>query len=192
MSLHHAILGLLATTPMAHDDLLSSFERSAGQFWTAKSSEVQRTLGRLVQAELVRFDQEPVDGQPTEGTYHLTGLGRAVLDEWIPAEPEAYPRRSAFLMHLLFSADLDATGVEAMLTTRMDAVGARLARLRQLELGLGPADSSSKAWLEHTLGAAALHNSIAHAQAELDWARHWCGVLHERASAPTGQHAPPP
>lgn len=187
MSLHHAILGLLSTKPMTTDEVVRHFDQSIGQFWTAEHREVRRMLARVHEAGLASADPQPADDAVGE-TYRLTLRGRAVLRDWMISEPERYPNRAVFLLRLYFAASLDAGQVSDMLQARVDTVGEGLAMLKMMAAQAGQGTGQK---LEADLALATVHNGIAHAQAEVDWALEWRDRIVARESGLAGVPSKP-
>lgn len=155
---------------MTADEVVTHFEQSIGQFWTAEHYEVRRTLNRVCGAGLVSTDLAPTDGPSGGETYRVAPRGHAVLEDWMRSAPEVYPHRAAFLLRLYFAAHLDAGVVSAMLDARIDAVHAGVAAL---QLMAGQDSDGPEAPLQDALPLATVHNGIAHAQAKVDWAIEW-------------------
>lgn len=174
---------------MTADEVVTHFEQSIGQFWTAEHSEVRRMLTRVLEAGLVKADVAPTDGSSGGETYRLAPRGRAVLEDWMRSAPEVYPNRAAFLLRLYFAANLDAGLVSAMLDARIDAVHAGLAAL---QLMAGQEGGGPEASLQDALALATVHNGIAHAQAEVDWALDWRDRMRERQAPVDGSEEAPP
>lgn len=127
----------------------------------------------LVQAELVRVDQERASGAGFDRTYRLTCLGRSVLDDWMASDPEVYPRRDVFLLRLSLAADLGSEVARAMLAEQITTVGERLAVLRKVgneqaladdgirDLGRGPGNGGQRSRDRRGRGGARLGDPLA-------------------------------
>ncbi|KRF13917.1 PadR family transcriptional regulator [Nocardioides sp. Soil797] len=99
-NLGHAILGLLARTPLTGYDLAQRMRRPIGYFWSARHSQIYPELARLEAAGLIRH--EVIDGagpRPTK-RYSLAPAGLAALRDWVVAEPSPQPVRDLEVLRL--------------------------------------------------------------------------------------------
>jgi DNA-binding PadR family transcriptional regulator len=111
MSLHYAVLGLLARRPSTGYELTQTFDRSLRSSWQARHSQIYPELARLEAADLVEVVGH---GARRSKTYAITPAGRAELRRWlVEAEPDRSQRSESglrlFLTPLLDPADRQAT-----------------------------------------------------------------------------------
>lgn len=102
MSLRHAILGFLSTTPASGYTLGRKFADGAGAMWEALPSQIYPELKRLDELGWIEGDVDESD-QLKRRVYKLTKAGRAALQEWVESDdPEHPPERDAELVRFLF------------------------------------------------------------------------------------------
>jgi PadR family transcriptional regulator AphA len=91
MSVDHAILGFLSTTPFSGPDLEKAFDAAARCFWPAYQTQVYSTLARLSDSGWIAPEQIEGATRPGLSVYHVTEAGRAELRRWLtaPAKPDA-------------------------------------------------------------------------------------------------------
>ena len=102
MSLRHAILGFLSTTPASGYTLGRKFADGAGAMWEALPSQIYPELKRLDDLGWIEGDIDESD-QLKRRVYKLTKAGRAALQEWVESEEAEHPpERDAELVRFLF------------------------------------------------------------------------------------------
>jgi PadR family transcriptional regulator, regulatory protein AphA len=94
MSLRHALLGLLAGSPMTGYELNRRFERSLLNVWPAGYSQIYPELGRLSDAGLIR---QAGSGARGKKIYEITPAGLREVQSWLRTEPDHASRNPAFL-----------------------------------------------------------------------------------------------
>lgn len=80
--LKYAILAILRHKAMTGYELEQFINKTIAHFWTAKLSQIYRTLKRLEEEEFVRSHVEVQEGKPDKRIYELTKLGEENLEEW--------------------------------------------------------------------------------------------------------------
>jgi PadR family transcriptional regulator, regulatory protein AphA len=86
MSLRYALLGLLSDKPMSGYDLTKRFEKSLGNVWPARHSQIYPELNRLNDEGLIEIVAEGPRGRKE---YEATATGREAVREWLlTTEPE--------------------------------------------------------------------------------------------------------
>jgi len=169
MSLRHAILGFLATSPMTGYDLRKHMEVSVAHFWPADQAQIYRTLAKLVQDGLVEVHVIPQHDKPNRHEHHILPAGIAELDRWLASSTEYEPTREPFLLQVFFGGRLGPEHVGRLLAQRRHDAEQLLAALRAVERGASEAPERQHLSLEQRLRLATLANGIAHAEAELKW-----------------------
>jgi PadR family transcriptional regulator, regulatory protein AphA len=94
VSLRHALLGLLAGSPMSGYELNRKFERSLLNVWPAGHSQIYPELARLSEAGLIRQSGSGARGKKT---YEITPAGLDAVRAWLRTEPDHASRNPAFL-----------------------------------------------------------------------------------------------
>jgi DNA-binding PadR family transcriptional regulator len=103
MSLHHAVLALLAGKPAHGYELKSSFEQAVGDQWGGLNiGHLYQILDRLSRDGLIDSERQPQAVKPDRVVHHLTAAGRAELDRWL-GEPSTRQRgyRDDFFLKLM-------------------------------------------------------------------------------------------
>jgi DNA-binding PadR family transcriptional regulator len=80
MSLHYALIGLLAAEPMSGYDLTRRFSESLANVWPAQHSQIYPELARLVSDGLI---EQTGEGPRGRKTYQSTPAGVEALTEWM-------------------------------------------------------------------------------------------------------------
>ena len=165
MTLRHAILGFLSTTPSTGYDLKAHFDGSVRQFWTADQAQIYRVLAQLAQDDLVTIEIIPQSDRPARKVHHLTPGGAAELDRWLSSPLDAHSVREPFLLRLFFAGRLGPAGITELIDARAAASEQQLAVLSAIRSASG----QRPAELERMLRLATLDSGIRHTQAEIDW-----------------------
>lgn len=107
MSLEYAILGFLNYAPLTGYDLKKVFDSSVRHFWYADQSQIYKTLSRLTEKHLVQMEVVEQTERPDRKVYHITQSGREELMIWLKGPIPMDNPRSAPLIQVFFSAQLD-------------------------------------------------------------------------------------
>jgi PadR family transcriptional regulator AphA len=94
VSLRHALLGLLAGSPMTGYELNRKFERSLLNVWPAGHSQIYPELARLSEAGKIRRAGSGTRGKKI---YEITPAGLDEVKAWLRTEPDHGSRNPAFL-----------------------------------------------------------------------------------------------
>lgn len=132
MSLEHAILGFLNYRPMTGYDLKKIFDASVRHFWPADQAQIYRTLARLSERGWAEMQLVEQSDRPDRKVYHLTGNGRAELQNWLAAPLPFEESRSAPLVQVFFAGQLDDEQIIAMLQRAAEAIRAGLAQYERI------------------------------------------------------------
>jgi DNA-binding PadR family transcriptional regulator len=90
MSLHYALIGLLAAEPMSGYDLTRRFSESLANVWPAQHSQIYPELARLVSDGLI---EQTGAGPRGRKTYRATRAGVEALTEWMRSTKPDYDVR---------------------------------------------------------------------------------------------------
>lgn len=119
MSLKHGMLGLLNYGSMTGYELNAVFKDSLSFFWQAQTSQIYRELKKMEQLGWLTSEQILQKDKPNKNVYTITELGKSELNKWL-STPEkdmhdALNVRSAFLMRVFFSGEMDSGQTLAMI-----------------------------------------------------------------------------
>lgn len=114
MTIPHALLALLATTPKFGLRLKEEFEASTGSMWPLNVGQVYATLQRLERDKFVEASEANED-VTSQKLYQLTDLGKAELDSWLRTPPNvSVPPRDEIVIKVMVAltiADYDVVSV---------------------------------------------------------------------------------
>ena len=154
MSLHHAVLALLADKPAHGYELKSSFEQAVGDQWGGLNiGHLYQILDRLSRDGLIDSERQPQQVKPDRVIHRLTPAGRAELDRWLrePATPARGYRDDFFLKIMAAVRSADAATLSGVLSRR------RAHLLRQLHALADARDHAATAVESLLITAAELH-----------------------------------
>ena len=106
MSLHHAVLALLAEKPAHGYELRTSFEQAVGDQWGGLNiGHLYQILDRLNRDGLIESEHQPQPIKPDRLVRHITPEGRAELERWL-SEPSSriHGYRDDFFLKLMAAA----------------------------------------------------------------------------------------
>ncbi|MDO6589374.1 MULTISPECIES: PadR family transcriptional regulator [Rhodobacterales] len=163
MSLRHAILGFLSTTPLSGYDLRKAMDASVQHFWPADQAQIYRTLTRLVAEGLV--DVQEVDGDTRQRKLHFaTAAGLAELDDWLRTIHPVEDSREPFLIKMFFGGCIGAADVCALLLARRGEAEALRATFQGIAASIPESGD-----LNTVLRRATLLSGLRHVEAEILW-----------------------
>ena len=117
--LEGGLLGLLARGgELSGWDLQKQAATSIAYFWPFGRSQVYAALPRLESAGLIESRDVPQEGRPDKRLHRVTELGRRVLADWLPQDPDR-PVRDTFLLKIFFAAHTDRDAVRALIHQRL-------------------------------------------------------------------------
>jgi len=103
ITLHHALLGLLARRPLTGYEILKRFTRSVVFFWNAKRSQIYAELKRMERLGFVTSRIAVQKGRPNKRRYAITPAGKAALRVWLDRPTPAGPVKDEMLLRTFFS-----------------------------------------------------------------------------------------
>ncbi|WP_308194830.1 helix-turn-helix transcriptional regulator [Frankia sp. Cj3] len=100
MSLHYALLGLLAEAPASGYDLTARFGEVLGHIWPARHPAIYGELGRLAEDGFIELESE---GPRRRKAYRITPKGLEEVRAWLTAgEVDHTPRLEPLLRSCFF------------------------------------------------------------------------------------------
>jgi DNA-binding PadR family transcriptional regulator len=161
----YAILGLLERQPMHGYELFQHFQGSIlDQIVRLEMSQMYAFLKKLERLNYIEATLEPQGTRPPRKTYHLTGQGRTVFQEWL-ATPVERPReiRLLFLLKLYFAQSMLPQQMSHLIEQEMAACQKFLDHLEAQRLPASP--SGDTAFLERVVLRSRIHQT----RALLNW-----------------------
>jgi DNA-binding PadR family transcriptional regulator len=181
MSLRHALLGLLAGSPMSGYELNRKFERSLLNVWPAGHSQIYPELARLSEAGLIRQSGSGARGKKI---YEITPEGLHEVRAWLRTEPDHASRNPAFL-RVFFLWLMEPEQAIAFLDNEALVHEAKLIEFQGIESRRTRGDDEAWAF------GLALEWGIRYEQAILEWNR-WARQQIAARAAPTSGVSPSP
>jgi PadR family transcriptional regulator AphA len=196
MSLRHALLGFLSTTPASGYALGRKFSDGAGAMWEALPSQIYPELKRLEELGWIEGDVDESD-QLKRKVYKVTTAGRTALQEWVESdEAEHPPQKDAELVRFLFLDRSDFSLIRRHAVRHREHYAARLAQwtTERDSIAAGTHERAIDRLAQEpdeqrgfVLGMKwfAFQGLVKRAQMEIDWAEEvlgWLGGLHESKS----------
>ena len=126
MSLHYALIGLLADEPMSGYDLTRRFSESLANVWPAQHSQIYPELARLVSGGLI---EQTGEGPRGRKTYRATPAGVEALTEWMRFTKPDYDVRCEAGLRGFFLWTLPAEEAVAHLKQDIEVYRGHLAEL---------------------------------------------------------------
>jgi PadR family transcriptional regulator AphA len=161
MSLHYAVLGLLAERPHTGYGLLKQFERSLAYAWPASHSQIYPELARLRDEGLIR---QTGTGPRGSKTYELTEAGLDEVRRWLRTDPSRSVR-SEPLLRIFFLWLLEPAEAAAYLRRELEHLRSALAELERIER-----DSAQPSRPHERAYRLALDHGLALSRARVEWA----------------------
>jgi len=99
------ILGFLSYRPQTGYELKQNIDHSTKYFWSAKQSQIYRTLKQLEKNGLLVSTIEPQEDRPDRRVYTITEAGMKEFTEWLEKPiMDAQYLRDSLLVKVFFSA----------------------------------------------------------------------------------------
>ncbi len=193
ITLHHALLGLLARRPLSGYEILKRFSRSIVFFWNAKRSQIYAELKRMERLGLVSSRLTIQQRRPNKRHYALTPVGRAALRAWLDTPTPIAPIKDEMLLRTFF-ADLLAPARAALHVRRHGEqhrrVLAQFEAIRaSLEARYGPPGATGDRALFH--GYLVLEQGIRFERMYAEWCE-WAAEQIDRRHGRSGRPAEGP
>lgn len=185
MSVKHAILGILASSPRHGYELKTEFEERLGDLWKLNVGQIYTTLDRLEAESLVEPEGETPASKTEKRVYRITEAGIAEFEAWRNRPLKLEPRtlRDELFVKLAFMEEGDAEAVFALFQSQHSIYMSQLMHLtnrkvqieQEAKFGLQKAkDEAEKRAIERqrTLKLMLLDVAIFHTEADLRWLQH--------------------
>ena len=181
MSLHYALIGLLADEPMSGYDLTRRFSESLAHVWPAQHSQIYPELARLVSEGMI---EQTGEGPRGRKTYRATPAGVDALTEWMRVTERDYDVRCESALRGFFLWTLPPEEAVSHLNQDLEVYRRHLAELKD------KADSAEWTASEGARsGRLTLEMGLRYYQMLIDWAE-WAsaeitaGALHAGGPPP--------
>ncbi|GAB3679528.1 PadR family transcriptional regulator [Salinisphaera aquimarina] len=184
MSLRYVVLALLEHEPLTGYEMVKSFDRAVGYFWSASHQQVYRELGGLAERDWVRFDRQTQSDRPDKKVYSITTTGHAELMAWVdkPLPPRA--EKEPVLVKLLAGPVAPIASLRAELDRQREQTEARLAAYRAIEsFDYSPAPDARAPIDRDFMLYIALRRGILAAESYLDWISETLALLADRQAS---------
>ena len=167
MSLKHAILVLLESSPGSGYDLTRRFATGIGHFWNSSHQQIYQELKALHAKKWVKFEVEAQDDRPEKKVYAITPPGRRALKAWF-AQTVKPPRvRDALLVKVYGGHLADPARMLAELRQHRALHQRQLEQYRAMELGYLNADAASRR--RFRLPYLTLRRGIRYERGSIEW-----------------------
>jgi PadR family transcriptional regulator AphA len=168
MSLDHAILGFLKSSPMSGYDLKKIFDVSVRHFWPADLGQIYRTLGRLVVRGWAETEVVEQTAHPNRKVYHITREGKEELHLWLTTPIPFKADREPQLIQVFFAGGLTDEEILTMFKRMAERLGAILVEYDQIpQKSAGLRDSGGLR--DNYFWLLTLERGIHAVRAELEW-----------------------
>jgi DNA-binding PadR family transcriptional regulator len=179
MTVRLGLLALLTEGPRYGAQLKAEFEARTGGAWPINIGQIYTTLQRLERDHLVIADPADDEGRIP---YHLTDLGRSVVDDWwLDPVDQADAPRDQLVIKVAMAATVPGIDASRVISAQRTATMRRLQRLTRAKLH----DTLDRATL------LALEHQIYLVEAESRWLDHVEAVLARDAGQATITHITP-
>jgi PadR family transcriptional regulator AphA len=170
MSLEHAILGFLNYKPLSGYDQKKVFDSSVRHFWYADQSQIYRTLAHLTERNMVEMEVVEQSDRPVRKVYHITGLGRKELRDWLTGPFPIQQPHCGPLVQIFFSGQLSDAELLVRFETAAQIFRTMLAAYDQVPEQISDYKWIVKSTREEQIGFLPLDLGKRTMQAQLDWA----------------------
>lgn len=128
-----SLLGFLHDGPMTGWDLVTTAERSIGNFWSLTQSQVYRELAAMAKAGLIEAGAR---GRRDRQPFTITDAGRDAFREWVNEKPGMETIRFPLLLKLMFGKHVSPDRVAAFIEHHEAVHQERLARYQALKASI--------------------------------------------------------
>lgn len=125
-----SLLGFLHEGPMTGWDLVTTAERSIGNFWSLTQSQVYRELSTMAKAGLIAAGER---GRRDRQPFSITDMGREAFQRWVIEEPGMETIRFPLLLRLMFGKHVPPDRLAAFIEYHEGIHRERLAEYRTLK-----------------------------------------------------------
>lgn len=182
MSLRHAALALLSAQPMTGYELVRYFDDTVGLMWSASDSQIYPELRRMAAEGLICAETVPRGERAEKRRYRITPRGRARLRAWAGEQLPHPPERNAHRLQIAYGEFTSLADVRNHLAEHLDYYTWRRNQWVKLRETIRSAQyppmrarlDKSRPEHRHRIIAfkvLALDGQVAHADAEIAWAR---------------------
>lgn len=133
MSLHHAILGLLAREPMTGYEVKKIFRSTPFMHWSGNNNQIYKAFAELLEEGLVAKEVRHQDGAPSKYLYTITGTGLQEFHRWLADAAEEPVFKKQILIKLALADRLKRAELERMADAYAETVRLQ-ATMAELEL----------------------------------------------------------
>jgi DNA-binding PadR family transcriptional regulator len=128
MSLRFALLGMLAYEPGSGYDLTKRFQGGLGRFaWQAPHTRIYPELAKLAEEGLIEVAEH---GPRRRSIYRVTERGRAALQAWMEAPPDALEVRSEPVLRMFLLSALEPASAHEILRQQIAYAERKLGEIR--------------------------------------------------------------
>ena len=125
-----SLLGFLHEGPMTGWDLVTTAERSIGNFWSLTQSQVYRELSTMAKAGLIEAGER---GRRDRQPFAITDEGRDAFRTWVLEKPGMETIRFPLLLRLMFGKHVPPDHLERFIAHHEGIHRERLVRYRTLK-----------------------------------------------------------
>lgn len=114
MNIKYAVLGLLSWNSFSGYDMKKIFAESVVMHWSGNNNQIYKALVDLHKAGFVSKRVVPQQDLPARKVYSITPEGKKALQDWLGINDEQLPRRSSFLLKLVWFEQFAPGQMEAL------------------------------------------------------------------------------
>lgn len=128
-----SLLGFLQDGPMTGWDLVTTAERSIGNFWSLTRSQVYRELSAMAKAGLIEAGER---GRRDRQPFAITDAGRIAFRNWVLEDPGMETIRFPLLLRLMFGKHIPPDRLAAFIEQHEGIHRERLAGYKALKASI--------------------------------------------------------
>lgn len=149
-----SLLGFLHEGPMTGWDLVTTAERSIGNFWSLTQSQVYRELSTMAKAGLIEAGER---GRRDRQPFAITDTGREAFRNWVIEEPGMETIRFPLLLRLMFGQHVPPDRLAAFIEHHEGIHRERLAGYQALKASIPEEYQAANPYSMSTLGFGILY-----------------------------------